>query len=65
MTQMSEEVRESQKPRHASRARETFRFPEVGVPFMWPFAFFEGFEEEAFDAVGKTLSVRRLNSVHE
>jgi polyhydroxyalkanoate depolymerase len=28
------------------KLRENFNYPEVGVPFLWPFAFFEGMEEE-------------------
>jgi poly(3-hydroxybutyrate) depolymerase len=32
-----------------------FRYPEVGVPFLWPFSFFIGLEEAEIEAVKKNL----------
>ncbi len=34
---------------------ELFRFPEVGVPFLWPFALFMGYEEAEIEAVRDNL----------
>jgi poly(3-hydroxybutyrate) depolymerase len=35
--------------------RELFKFPEVGVPFLWPFALFMGYEEAEIEAVRDNL----------
>jgi hypothetical protein len=32
-----------------------FRYPEVGVPFLWPFSFFMGLEEAEIEEVRKSL----------
>jgi hypothetical protein len=31
-----------------------FRYPEVGVPFLWPFSFFMGLEEAEIEEVRKS-----------
>ncbi|HEY9246793.1 MAG TPA: alpha/beta fold hydrolase [Candidatus Methanoperedens sp.] len=39
------------KARDASKARQVFKFPEVGIPFLWPFAFFMGNEEAGLEVL--------------
>lgn len=39
------------KAKDLSQAKETFRFPEVGEPFLWPFSYFIGFEEAGMDSL--------------
>lgn len=49
------EIREKQKAggkaKDLSQAKETFRFPEVGEPFLWPFSYFIGFEEASIESL--------------
>jgi hypothetical protein len=43
--QRSEEKKIERKAKELSKVKNTFRFPEVGEPFLWPFTFFLGYEE--------------------
>ena len=43
------------KTRDISKAGQTFKFPEVGVPFLWPFVFFMGYEEAGLEILKDDL----------
>ncbi len=35
--------------------KELFKFPEIGIPFLWPIALFMGFEEESLEVLRDNL----------
>jgi hypothetical protein len=45
---MVKQVKE-RKVEDTSKAKHVFKYPEVGVPFLWPFSFFIGLEEEGLE----------------
>jgi hypothetical protein len=38
-----------------NRKHKLFQFPEVGVPYLWPFAFFIGLEGKEMDVIREDL----------
>ena len=49
--QRNEAKKVERKAKDLSKAKNTFWFPEVGEPFLWPFTFFLGYEEEGIEAL--------------
>jgi poly(3-hydroxybutyrate) depolymerase len=43
------------KVKDISKAKRVFKYPEVGVPFLWPFSFFIGLEEEGLEVLRDNL----------
>jgi hypothetical protein len=43
------------KVKDISKAKHLFKYPEVGVPFLWPFSFFIGLEEEGLEVLRDNL----------
>lgn len=50
---MAEERRIKRKNRHLHE--DTFSFPEIGVPFLWPLELFEGYVEEGAKVLGDDM----------
>lgn len=46
-----------------SKNKKIFKFPEVGVPFLWPFAFFLGYEEAEIEVFKDDLKF--LNEIEK
>ena len=51
---MVKQVKE-RKVKDISKAKHVFKYPEVGVPFLWPFSFFIGLEEEGLEVLRDNL----------
>ena len=51
---MVKQVKE-RKVKDISKAKHVFKYPEVGVPFLWPFSFFIGLEEEGLEVLRDDL----------
>jgi poly(3-hydroxybutyrate) depolymerase len=51
---MVKQVKE-RKAKDISKAKQVFKFPEVGIPFLWPFSFFIGLEEEGLEVLRDNL----------
>lgn len=47
---MVKQVKE-RKVKDVSKAKQVFKYPEVGVPFLWPVSFFIGLEEEGLEVL--------------
>jgi hypothetical protein len=58
--QKYEDTKVERKAKDLSKAKDTFRFPEVGETFLCSFTFFIGYEEEGIKALKDYLGSKPL-----